>query len=478
MSMNASAKNAIYYSIGEIIPRLIGFVLLPLYTRYLTPADFGVISYTNTFVLFLFTIGTLSLNSYALRFYFLKDGKQQRDMLGTVAMSIVIFNLFILALCYLFLPTIIERYEIQVPWKPYFQLALLTNFLDSFSIVPLVIYRARGAAEKFVLLGVSKTIFVVALTVYTVVLNGFGLKGYYWSQFWVYLPFTIVYLFILRKYVNFRIDVSSLREGLAFALPLVPGGICYFLLNASDRIILERNVALGELGIYNMAVTLSFALNVIIQGGYRAFEPVLFSHYGKEDYKEIVVRVKKMFFLIVYIGGMFICLYSREIFVLMTESEYHKGYIYVPLLVAVACFHALNNLYGVVLAGDKNTKIMATATIIGGVVSVCLNMTFIPLWGVFVAAVTQVIAMWVMAFIKLRKITLDGLTMWSEMLMVGLMVAGAYLVYYIYPSVTILGIILKAVAGVLTSLLLLRLYGFNVADVLSMLGLKKGNSNG
>ena len=473
MSINTSAKNAIFYSIGEIVPRLIGFILLPLYTRYLTPADFGIISYTNTFVLFLFTIGTLSLNSYAIRYYFLKEGEQQKDMLGTIAISIVLFNLLILALCYLILPTAIDYYGIQVPWKPYFQLALLTNFFDSFSIIPFVIYRVRGAAEKFVALGVSKTICVVILTVYTVVLKGYGLEGYYWSQFCVYLPFTFIYLYILRQYANFRFKMPVLREGLVFSLPLVPGAICYFLLNASDRIILERNVDISELGIYNMAITLSFALNVIVQGGYRAFEPALFSHYGKAGYEETVRKVKMIFFLIVFVGGVFISLMSKEIFVMMTESQYHRGYIYVPLLVSVVCMQSLNSLYGVVLAGDKRTGVMATSTIVGGITSVCLNLLLIPLFGVFVAAVTQVVAMFVMAFLKWKVIKINGLGMLQELILIGSMVAMSYLVFHIFPEVGIVSIAAKVFIGTIISFGLMRLYGIKVAEVKTLLGLKK-----
>lgn len=473
MSINTSAKNAIFYSVGEIVPRLIGFVLLPLYTRFLTPADFGIISYTNTFVLFLFTIGTLSLNSYAIRFYFLKEGERQKDMLGTIAISIVLFNLLILVLCYLILPTAIDYYGIQVPWKPYFQLALLTNFFDSFSIIPFVIYRVKGAAEKFVALGISKTVCVVALTVYTVVLKGYGLEGYYWSQFCVYLPFTFIYLYILRQYANFHFDKSFLREGLTFSLPLVPGAICYFLLHASDRIILERNVNISVLGIYNMAITLSFALNVIVQGGYRAFEPVLFSHYGKIGYEEIVCKVKKIFFMIVYIGGIFICLMSKEIFVMMTESQYHRGYIYVPLLVSVVCMQSLNNLYGVVLAGDKRTSVMATSTIIGGIASVCLNLLFIPLFGVFVAAVTQIVAMLVMALLKLRVIKINGLGMWKELLLTGVMVAMSYIVFHLFPEVGMASIAVKLIVVVLISLGLMHLYGIKLSEIKAMVGIKR-----
>lgn len=471
--MNSSARNAILYSIGEIVPRAIGFVMLPLYTRYLSPSDFGIISYTNTVVLFLFTIGALSLNSYALRFFFLKEGEEQRNMLGTIAISIFLFNLCILVLCHLFLPYIIEYYHIQVPWKPFFQLAIITNFLDSFSIIPFVIYRVKGAAEKFVLLGLSKTFFVVALTIYTVIWRGDGLSGYYWSQFCVYLPFSIVYLIILKQYVNFSFSIPLLKEGFAFSLPLVPSSICYLLLNASDRIILERNVPMSTLGIYNMAITLSFALNVIVQGGYRAFEPVIYGNYGKKDYADLVKKIKNIFFLIVLAGGIFISLFAKEVFVLMTESQFHEGYIYVPLLVSVVVISSINCLYSVILAGDKQTKIMAASAITGGVVSVVLNLLFIPCWGVFVAAITQNVGVIVITYLNMRKLRVPNLTMWNELLMLVGMIVSAYVLYYILPNVSLVEIIIKLLLFLVIVFVLLRANGYSIEDVVELMGLKR-----
>lgn len=471
MGGNSSAKNAIYYSVGEIVPRVVGFLLLPLYTRYLSSADFGILSYTNTFNLFLYTIGTLSLNSYALRFYFLKGREEQKDMLGTVAISIGIVNLLILGLAYLILPGAIDYYEIQVPWKPFFQLALITNFMDSFCIVPFVIYRVKGAAKKYVSLGISKTLCMAAITIYMVCYLKGGLEAYYWSQIIVHIPFTIIYIIILSHHVNYRFRWPILKEGLNFSLPLIPASIGYILLNASDRIILERNVLMSELGVYNMAVTFSLALGVVVQGMSRAFEPELYGRYEKVDYQDFLRKIKSLYFTIVVIGGLAISIFSKEVFVLMTSEQFHRGYIYCPILVAMVCLQSMNNLYGMILSGDKRTKRQAVSTIVGGCVSVVLNILLIPKFGIMMAACTQLLCMFVMTFIKERSINKPRLTMGKELLVLVIMMTSSYLLYQILPSVNIISVFIKLMAWIVLTLLLMRAYGVSFYSIASMLGI-------
>ena len=67
--MNITLINTIYYSLGELLPKVISFLLLPLYTRYLSPSDYGIVSYTTTITTFLSVIGMLGLNSHVLRYF-------------------------------------------------------------------------------------------------------------------------------------------------------------------------------------------------------------------------------------------------------------------------------------------------------------------------------------------------------------------------------------------------------------------------
>ena len=122
---------------------------MPIFTRFLTPADYGILSYTNSVISFIYIFCTLSLNSYVLRFYFdCKDEIEQRKMLGNIFCFIALVNIFVLVLLNVSGPRIIDISNISVPWKPYFRLAVFNNFLESFSIIPMVYYRVKQNAKS------------------------------------------------------------------------------------------------------------------------------------------------------------------------------------------------------------------------------------------------------------------------------------------------------------------------------------------
>lgn len=459
--MAKTINNAVFYSIGEIAPRAFGFFLLPIYTSYLSPTDYGIISYIRTVVMFLFVFGCLALNSYTLRFFFLKSEEENRQMIGTVYLTIFVVNIFLLLCSFLFLPTIIDRFHIQVPWDPYFKLALIVNFLDSFSILPFVVYRVKEDALKYVILGVSKTFLMILMTIYMLVFRKQGLEGYYHAQLYIYLPFTFIYLNIIRKHASFCLKWQILGEGLRYALPLVPGSISYLLLSLSDRIILERNVPLSEIGIYNMAVTLSYTLNILIQGGYRTLEPEVYKRYGRENYFDSLDKIKGLFFSIVCIGGFAICIFAREFFEIMTANEYHTGYIYVPLLVSGVVLTSQNKLYDTVLSGDRMTKVSGIITVIGAGVSMTLNLFFIPVWGTFVAACSALVSMLVMNIAMFYKMRYPNKTIVKELCILTATVIIPYITYELLPGVTVINFILEITIVMLFSLLILKTYRIN-----------------
>lgn len=174
---------------------------------FLSPTDYGILSYTNTVMLFLVALGTLALNSFVLRYYFIWNSENdRRKLIGSVVSVILLMNLLILGLAFTFLPQLIEKYHVQVPWDPYFRLAVILNFLDSFSILPLVIYRVRQDALTFVKLNLGKTLLQVGFNLFFIVYLQIGLIGYYYSMLCTYIPY-FAYIFILLR--NMRPLVST-----------------------------------------------------------------------------------------------------------------------------------------------------------------------------------------------------------------------------------------------------------------------------
>ena len=468
--MNIVFQNTAIYAIGEVLPKIASFLLLPIFTRYLTTEEYGIISYTGSFMLLLTVIGMLALNSYALRYYFERKGVEERRLLlGTVYMAIGAVNLLLILLGFILFPIIIDYYSIQVPWDPYFKLALINNFLISFNVIPLVIYRVRQDSAKYVLLNFSYFLCTLILNIVFVVYLKEGIVGYYHSNLLVGIPFFFIYLGIINKYACFRISKKYLKEGLRFSLPLIPGSIAYFFLSMADRIILERNVMLSEIGIYNIAVTLTGALGIVIQSGYHAVEPEIFSHYETPDYYKFVKKAQTVFFSTIYIMAMGIALFSQEVFILMTAPSFHQGYHLVPILTIGVVMSGQNVIYGSVLSSEKRTKVQGTVTMIGAGISLLFNILLIPLWGTTAAALSRMASYIVMNMLLFIAMTFPGKTMHKEFLSVSLIFIIPHVVFYFFPSVSVASFAIKIVIMLLYLGILMKMFGVSLVELKTMI---------
>lgn len=457
--MSKLIKNTILYSIGEVCPKIISFILLPIYTLFLSTSDYGIISYTNSVMLFLFILASLSLNSYVLRYYFIRETKYERKcLLGNIFLSIFFVNILILSLSYLLLPNLLLTFNVQIPWNPYFKLALLVNFLDSFSIIPLVFFRVEQNALKFISFTLSKTLVQVLLTLYFIVYKEVGLIGYFYAGLGTQLPFALIGIIVMLKNAVLRINISEIKEGLKYALPLLPGAISYFVLSLSDRIILERNVDIALIGIYNVAATIALSLNIIIQSGYKAIEPEIFKRYNTEGFVFFVKNTQKYFFSLIYMLGLTISLFSQEVFYFMTSESFYQGYRIVPILVIGVVMTGQNVIYSGVLSAACLTKSIGIATMIGAIFSLIFNIFFIPYWGIYAAAISSAFSFFIMNSFLYYKLPIKNKSTIKENICVVLMFLLSMMYLHVFNvEVSLVSIIIKVLIVFVYSVFVIKL---------------------
>ena len=462
--MSGLFKQSVLYSIGEIIPKLVSFLLLPVYTHYLTKSDYGVLNYTNSFVMFLFVLAVLSLNTFVLRCYF--DEKSERDkkrLLGNIFIAIAIFNMIILILSYLFMPILIEKFNVQVPWQPYFKLAIINNFLEVFSVIPLVMYRVKQQARMFVFLSLSKTLLQMLLTFIFIAYLEWGVLGHYYGRLFVLIPFLFIYLFIISKNVEFNINLLQLKKALLFSFPLLPGALAYIVLSLSDRLILERFVSISELGIYGLACTLALTLNIVIQGFYKAVEPEIFKRVSQINFGQFINQIQSIFFAVVYLGAMVIALFSQEIFKIMASPEFYNGYLLIPILMIGVIMSGQNIMFGAIVLAEEKTKIIGMATIIGAIFSLCFNLLFIPYGGVYIAAISSAISFAIMSFILYMNISLKSKKVKSSIRALIVFVGITYLLFYVINiQFSLYSILLKILVLLLYVLFLVKNFKIDI----------------
>lgn len=397
MSRNLLIKNTTIYALGDIIPRLIGFISLPILTQYLSPADYGIVNYVNTLNTFLLALGFLSLNTYFLVFFYRCETKEeQQKLLGNLSSFILLLNAVIVVILLIFGPSIFKALGSNIDFYPFIIIAVFTNFFNLFSILPSALFRVLERPMPLTILNVSRGVIAFGLTLVLVIFFDYTALGVLYANLIVNFVFAFVFMYMIRNHMVWNLDFKQIKSALAFSLPLVPGAIAYYLTTISDRILIDKYLSLSELGIYGIAATIALILNIFSFGAYKAFEPYIFKNWGSDQFLNVFNNIRNSFVYVLLIGVLLLCLFAKEFFILMTDVEFHKAYKYVPMIIIGVYSSSIGLLYGTIITVKGKTKINSLIVIVGATLSVTLNIIFLPQFGLLTAAFVSSLAMTVM----------------------------------------------------------------------------------
>ena len=391
--MSKLVKSTIIYTLGEFLPRIFSIVFLPVFTTYLSSTDYGILSYTGSFMVFLYVLIALSLNSFLLRKYYeYKTEEERKSLIGNVAFVITVSNVLVLAVAFLMGPYLCEKVNIKVSFYPYFSLSLINNFIDVFAIVPLVVFRIMEKPTQYVLLNIGRNVVPYIITYYLLVYLQWGILSFYYGKLFINLVFIVPILYITYNNSTFSISKKLIKEGLKFSVPLIPGSIAYLVMSISDRIIMERYISLSLIGIYSIAYTLAFSLNMLIQSGYRAFEPEIFKKFGQESFSSFIESLHKIFMFVIFTLAIALSLFSKEILQILTNGDFIKGYTLVPIIITGVLLSAENAILGSLAVAEKKTKLIMYSTVLGAAFSFLVNIMLMHYIGYYSAALATIVS--------------------------------------------------------------------------------------
>ena len=394
---NILVKNTIIYSIGDVFPKVLNFLILPIFTTYVSVKEFGIISYTNTLIAFVSVVSTLSLNTYLLRKIFeVKNLVEKKTLIFSAFATITIVNILLLSAAYLIGPYIFDYFEIKVPFFPFVHLVLLINFFEIFSTVPFVLLRVNKSAKEYVVINVFKSILIFGSTCLLLIYFNHGILGYFYSRLIINFLFAIFFIYYIIKNSKIKFDFNLIKEGFIFSLPLVPGAISYLIITVFDRIVIEKYIDLTKLGIYSLLQAIALAMSIIIQGAYKAYEPDVFKKYGSNIFSEYVdkLNIKLLYFLIIFCFPLSI--FIKELLIIIAKSEYLEGFYLMPLFLTTILITSQNSMLNTLAIAEKKTSISSYSIFIGATLSVIVNIIFIPYFGIVVPAISSIFAYFIM----------------------------------------------------------------------------------
>ncbi len=395
-------KNTSIYALGDIIPRLLSFISLPILTAYLSPSDYGIVNYVNTLSTFLLALGFLSINTYYMVFYYrCENSQEQKKLLGNLSSFVILFNAVLVIILLLFGKYFFGALGSKIAFYPFIIIGVFTNFFNIFSVLPASLYRLLERPLPLTILRIFEGVITLIISLVLVIYFHYTALGVLYATLAVNFIYAFIFLYITRKHIIWNLNFKQIKVVLAFTLPLVPGAIAYYVTNISDRILIDKYLNLNDLGIYSTAATIALILNIFSFGAYRAFEPYIFKNWGTKDFMRIFEDIRNSFVYVLLIGVLCLSMFSKEFFQIMTNVKFYHAYWYVPMIIIGVYSSSLSMLYGTIITAKGKTKINSVVSITGATISIVFNIVFLPRFGLITAALVSSFAMTVMLFISI-----------------------------------------------------------------------------
>lgn len=383
------ASASVIYGLGSVLSRGLAFLLLPLYTRHLTTADYGIVAVTATVSSVLGVIYPLGLQGAVARFYFNTTNEDERRATsGTLWIATLVSAGFLALLLDRVGGPVFAALLPAVPFDPYIRLAVWTAFLTTAGLVPLQILQLQERPRAYVALSLSASLLTTGGIVALVVWRNEGAYGYLRGGLLGATAAAVPYAVVAWRNVKPAVRGDLLRAALLYSLPLVPHALAGWALELSDRAILSRFVALGDIGVYAVGYQLGAAMAIVVAAFNSAWVPILFRELAKEDRSvdnELarLVSFYMMVFLFMAVGW---ALLSPHVITWMLPEQYAGAYRVTQVIVAA---HTLNALYIIpinLLFWRKSTWMVPVVTLSGAVVNIALNLALVPRYGAMAAA--------------------------------------------------------------------------------------------
>ena len=383
------ANASVIYVVGNVLSRGLAFVLLPLYTRHLSPTDYGIVAVTLTIVSVLSVVLPLGLHGASARFYFATpDTAERRTTNGTIWMASIVSAGALALLLDRFGSPLFEVLFPAVSFDPYVRLGIWAAFLSVIGLVPLSILQAQERPQAYVLLSLFSSVATAATIVVLVVWRNEGAYGYLRGAVLGGLVAAGPIVVLTARTVSRRMRLQVLLAALAYGVPLVPHALAGWALELSDRAILARFVRLEEVGVYALGYQLGAAVGIVGSAFNSAWVPIFFGGLSRDDpaAERELARLATYFIAAIFFGYLAWALLCQQVIGWALAPGYGEAYRITRLVVIAYALNALYILPVNVLFWKRTTWQIPLITGAAGAVNVALNLILIPRFGVIAAA--------------------------------------------------------------------------------------------
>ena len=385
---NELAKNTIILFVGIFFTKVLQYLLLPIYTSFLTTAEYGKYELCNTVVTLLLPFIGLQVDQGVFRFLInSRDNKVEiKKIVSSSLFFVCISILFYLLIFILLYRFIVDSYK----W-----LIVINVAFCSLSSLFLQISRGIGNNKEYAISNFLISLLTIVFNLIFVIGIGLKVDGLLYGGAIGYFV-GIVYLFFKIKlfhYLSFRsIDINVLKKIISYSLPMIPNSISWWIFSSSDRIIITSYIGLSATGILSIAYKFSNVLIIIYNIFNMSLTESISLHIEDKDiddyFNEIFTKIGNIFVTL----GVLVISFMPLIFNLLINKAYFEAYNMIPIAVIATIMQVYAGMLGTIYVANNNTKSIAMTSILSAIVNILIDLLLVSHVGIYAAVISTLVS--------------------------------------------------------------------------------------
>lgn len=384
-SIKSLASDSLVYGLSGMLSRFIGIFLTPLYTRVYTPSDYGVIGILNNgfFLINIFLIFALD-NSTARWFYESNQTEERKRIINTWFWFYLIFSIsatiFLHFTASFFADIFLQEYQNS---KILIRLIGLSLPFLVCTTVAIKVLRFERKPKLSVALSITQSLLIISFNVLFVLFLKKGIEGVYYAQLVATLFTLPLSYYFIKDWLGpiSWFDWSKFKEMLNYALPILPAGLAFWVVNSSSVFILNNYLPKSEIGLYQIGASIAAVSGLATTSFQQAWGPFSFSIIHDENSNEVYSVALNAYVFFIGLFCAVIAIFSKETLMILTTPSYYDSSIVASILVMSYFLMGLTTIASLGLSIAKKTFPMGKISILSAVLFLFLSVWLIPLVG-------------------------------------------------------------------------------------------------
>lgn len=433
-------NNTILVIIGNIGSKLISFIMLPFYTRWLPIEGYGTVDIINIYVSFLIGVVTCAIAESVFIFPKGQPVEKQKEYLNSGLLFMIISFVITLG-AFILIKFVCDGENIQNSFVD--NIWMIYSILTTSALQQLVqqFTRSIDKIKVYSIAGVVLTGLTIAFSF--IFIPMWGVAGYVTAMSLANIA-TVIYSLIASgsyTYLEFRYaNIISCKKMLSYSMPLVPNNIMWWLVSALNRPVMEIYLGMEAIGLFAVANKFPSVFSSMFAIFAISWQISVMEEYGKDGYSQFFNKVFRIVILLMILASCLISILSPLIIGVFADESYYESWKFVPVLSLSSVFMSISGMAGSNFSSTKESKYFFYSSVWGALVAVIANIVFIPRIGTMGACLSVALSFLVMAlsrcfycwkYVKIDNISRIMLSLAGNIIIIMLILSSLYISFKI-----------------------------------------------